>query len=165
MDEQVLKVIERKEDQGLISYTCLDDKKQKFIVPEIELSCFVTLTSPAQRLFSFQFDSPSAYQLRVSTINLIDRLHRSDANGMLGSRTSLLPHQLYITHEVGKRFAPRVLLADEVGLGKTIEAGMIIHQQLCLGLVSRVLIIVPPSLIHQWMVEMLPPVQFAFLDI
>ncbi|PHM43809.1 ATP-dependent helicase HepA [Xenorhabdus szentirmaii] len=48
-----------------------------------------------------------------------------------------------------------MLLADEVGLGKTIEAGMIIHQQLMAGRAERVLIIVPDSLQHQWLVEML----------
>jgi len=47
------------------------------------------------------------------------------------------------------------LLADEVGLGKTIEAGLIIHQQLITGRASRVLIVVPDSLVHQWLVEML----------
>lgn len=56
---------------------------------------------------------------------------------------------------MGKRHHPRVLLADEVGLGKTIEAGMIIHQQLLAGRIERVLIIVPESLQHQWLVEML----------
>jgi ATP-dependent helicase HepA len=74
---------------------------------------------------------------------------------LLGSRTSLLPHQVYIANEVGQRHAPRVLLADEVGLGKTIEAGMIIHQQLLTGRASRVMVLVPPSLLHQWLVEML----------
>jgi ATP-dependent helicase HepA len=49
-----------------------------------------------------------------------------------------------------------VLLADEVGLGKTIEAGLIIHQQLLTGRASRVLILVPDSLVHQWLVEMRP---------
>ncbi len=73
----------------------------------------------------------------------------------MGSRTSLLPHQIYIANEVGQRHAPRVLLADEVGLGKTIEAGMIIQQQLLTGRASRILVLVPPSLLHQWLVEML----------
>ncbi len=49
----------------------------------------------------------------------------------------------------------RVLLADEVGLGKTIEAGMILHQQLLSGAAERVLIVVPETLQHQWLVEML----------
>ncbi|MGA9572834.1 MAG: RNA polymerase-associated protein RapA, partial [Lysobacterales bacterium] len=46
-------------------------------------------------------------------------------------------------------------LADEVGLGKTIEAGLILHQQLITGRAHRVLIAVPGSLVHQWLVEML----------
>ena len=48
-----------------------------------------------------------------------------------------------------------VLLADEVGLGKTIEAGMILHQQVLSARASRVLIMVPENLLHQWLVEML----------
>ena len=75
--------------------------------------------------------------------------------GLAGSRTSLIAHQLYIAHEVSRRYAPRVLLADEVGLGKTIEAGLILHQQLLLERARRVLIVVPESLMHQWLVEML----------
>ena len=47
------------------------------------------------------------------------------------------------------------MLADEVGLGKTIEAGLILHQQLLLERAQRVLIVVPESLMHQWLVEML----------
>ncbi|OZB13028.1 MAG: RNA polymerase-binding ATPase, partial [Marinobacter sp. 34-60-7] len=66
-----------------------------------------------------------------------------------------MPHQIYIAHEVARRHAPRVLLADEVGLGKTIEAGLILHYQLQTGRARRVLIVVPDSLVHQWLVEML----------
>ncbi len=76
-------------------------------------------------------------------------------SGLRGQRTSLIPHQLHIAHDVGRRHAPRVLLADEVGLGKTIEAGMILHQQLLSGAAERVLIVVPETLQHQWLVEML----------
>jgi ATP-dependent helicase HepA len=59
------------------------------------------------------------------------------------------------TKQLAQRDAPRALLADEVGLGKTIEAGLIIHQQLVSGRAKRILIIVPESLMHQWLVEML----------
>ncbi|MFH3854553.1 RNA polymerase-associated protein RapA, partial [Acinetobacter baumannii] len=69
--------------------------------------------------------------------------------------------------EVGKRFAPRVLLADEVGLGKTIEAGLIIHQQLKTGRSERILILVPDSLQYQWMIEMRRRfnLQFSLFDL
>ncbi len=48
-----------------------------------------------------------------------------------------------------------MLLADEVGLGKTIEAGLILHRLLLAGRVERALILVPDSLTHQWLVELL----------
>ena len=44
--------------------------------------------------------------------------YQQQQSGLTGGRVSLIPHQLYIADEVGNRFAPRVLLADEVGLGK-----------------------------------------------
>jgi ATP-dependent helicase HepA len=80
---------------------------------------------------------------------------QSPVKGLLGGRTSLIAHQLYIAHEASNRFAPRIMLADEVGLGKTIEAGLILHYRLLNGLSHRALIIVPESLLHQWLVEML----------
>ena len=67
----------------------------------------------------------------------------------------LIPHQLYIAHEVSNRQSPRVLLADEVGLGKTIEACLILNRLLVCGRANRVLILVPGSLVHQWFVELL----------
>ena len=63
---------------------------------------------------------------------------------------------------MGKRHAPRVLLADEVGLGKTVEAALIIQQQLLTNRAQRVLIVVPSSLVHQWLVEMLRRVNLPF---
>jgi ATP-dependent helicase HepA len=67
----------------------------------------------------------------------------------------LLPHQMYIAGEVASRLVPRVLLADEVGLGKTIEAGLILHRLHLTGRADRILVLVPEALVHQWFVEML----------
>ncbi|MDH5185180.1 MAG: RNA polymerase-associated protein RapA, partial [Gammaproteobacteria bacterium] len=95
------------------------------------------------------------FDLRYLTLQQKNKLTNSPVRGLTGTRTSLIPHQLYIAHEVANRFAPRVLLADEVGLGKTIEAGMILHHQLLTERARRVLIVVPETLTHQWLVEMM----------
>jgi len=58
----------------------------------------------------------------------------------VGPRIQLIPHQLYIAHQVSRRQEPRALLADEVGLGKTIEAGLILHRLLLAGRIQRVVV-------------------------
>lgn len=143
------------ERQGLFFYTGIDDGGNEVNISEVALNCFINLNTPQQRLFSGLLDKLSAFRLRIDTLHHLSRLQQSNVRGLLGARTNHLPHQVYIAHEVAKRYAPRVLLADEVGLGKTIEAGMILHYQLYTGRANRVLIVVPQSLIHQWLVEML----------
>jgi ATP-dependent helicase HepA len=143
------------EEFGLYLYHCQSEAKEAVILPESELAHQIQLQGPADKLFSGQIDKNRDYELRYHTQSHRHRLSQLDISGLAGCRTSLLPHQLYIAHEVANRYAPRVLLADEVGLGKTIEAGLIIHHQLLNERVQRVLIIVPESLVHQWLVEML----------
>ena len=154
-DEQTFQVIKTEQHEGRLIYHASDAEGQEHKIDELDLNSFVELTSPKQRIISGQLDNLKAYKLRCETLLQIHRLQQSPVKGLLGSRTSFLPHQTYIAHEVAKRFAPRVLLADEVGLGKTIEAGMILHYQLHTGQANRVLIIVPNTLTHQWLVEML----------
>jgi len=145
------------EQQGLLSYHGYqeDEPGRKLTIDEGQLDNFIQLSSPSERLFTCQIDPNKWFELRYQSLLYSSRSAHSDLYGLCGSRTSLIPHQLYIAHEVARRYAPRVLLADEVGLGKTIEAGMILHQQLLSERASRVLIVVPESLIHQWLVEML----------
>ncbi|MBI1194418.1 MAG: RNA polymerase-associated protein RapA [Gammaproteobacteria bacterium] len=143
------------ETDGLLRYRGRRDDGGMAELPEGQLDNRIQLNRPGERLFSAQIDPPKWFELRRRTLEHHERLSRSDLRGLTGARTSLIPHQLYIAHEVAGRYAPRVLLADEVGLGKTIEAGLILHQQLLTGLARRVLIIVPDSLVHQWLVEML----------
>ncbi len=63
-------------------------------------------------------------------------------------------YQVEAVRKVLKQFRGRVLLADEVGLGKTIEAGMVLKEYLLRGMAERVLILTPASLVKQWQEEM-----------
>lgn len=143
------------EEAGLLTYVGRKSDGSPARLPEGELDNLIRLNRPAERLFTGQIDADKWFELRYETLQQAERLARSDLRGLTGGRTSLIPHQLYIAHEVANRYAPRVLLADEVGLGKTIEAGLILHQQLLTERARRVLIVVPESLMHQWLVEML----------
>ena len=154
-DEQRLTVTNIEEHEGLLFYTGTDESGNEQQIVETQISCFLKLSTPHQRLFSGLLDKLEAFKLRIDSLNHVSRLQQSKVRGLLGSRTNHLPHQVYIANEVAQRYAPRVLLADEVGLGKTIEAGMILHYQLQTGRAQRILIVVPDTLIHQWLVEMI----------
>tara|TARA_R110002167_G_scaffold3623_4_gene17682 strand:- start:56323 stop:59331 length:3009 start_codon:yes stop_codon:yes gene_type:complete len=132
-----------------------DDVTETIKLPESLLSDTLALNKPLERLFSGQTDASQWFYLRKHTLERLGDIEKSRVLGLCSGRTDLIPHQLYIASEVASRFAPRVMLADEVGLGKTIEAGLILQQQLVTGLASRVLIIVPDALLNQWLVEML----------
>ncbi|WP_369308536.1 RNA polymerase-associated protein RapA [Providencia rettgeri] len=152
-----LQVESIEEDKGLLTYigTRLDTQESDVSLREVFLDSKLTFNKPQDRLFAGQIDRMDRFALRFRARKFQSEQVKHQATGLRGIRASLIPHQLHIANEVGKRHHPRVLLADEVGLGKTIEAGMIIHQQLMAGRAERVLIIVPDSLQHQWLVEML----------
>lgn len=161
-----LKVTQVNERNGLIVYSGVSESRDSLELTEEQLAHHLQLNRPAERLFTGQFDQNKWFRIRYRTLLIRDRLAKAPLYGLTGTRTSLIPHQLYIAHEVARRYAPRVLLADEVGLGKTIEAGLILHQQLLTERARRVLIVVPETLIHQWLVEMLRRfnLQFSIFD-
>jgi SNF2 family DNA or RNA helicase len=66
------------------------------------------------------------------------------------SRVQLLPHQLWVCHRVSRTWPFRWLVADDVGLGKTIEAGLILMPQIAAGRIRRLLILAPAKLVPQW---------------
>ena len=156
--------VESIEEQNLLLtyHGTRTDTGEAASLKEVMIDHFIKFNKPHDRLLNGQVDRLDWFQLRKSCLNKQFEQQQSDLTGLVGGRVSLIPHQLYIADEVGKRFAPRVLLADEVGLGKTIEAGLIIHQQLVSGRAGRVLVIVPEPLMHQWLVEMLRRFNLAF---
>ena len=143
------------EREALLIYSARDPDGHLHEVAESRLNNQIRLNRPTERLFNGQVDRNSWFELRYRSRLLSTAMAEDPLRGLIGGRVSLIPHQLYIANEVANRHAPRVLLADEVGLGKTIEAGMIIHHQLVTERARRVLIVVPESLVHQWLVEML----------
>lgn len=148
-------VLDVQEMNGLLFYLVKNAQGEEIIVNEKELSPIISFSQAKDRLFSAQIDRSEHFALRYQTLLHQQAQFQSPLRGLRGNRAGLIPHQLHIAQEVGNRINPRVLLADEVGLGKTIEAGMILQNQLFAEKVQRVLIIVPETLQHQWLVEML----------
>ncbi|MGK3113890.1 RNA polymerase-associated protein RapA [Candidatus Pantoea formicae] len=163
-----MSVDEVRNDNELMTYigTRLDTAESGVVMREVMLDSKLVFSKPQDRLFAGQLDRMDRFALRFRARKYQSEQYRLPISGLRGMRTNLIPHQLHIAHDVGRRHAPRVLLADEVGLGKTIEAGMIIQQQLLAGRAERVLIVVPETLQHQWLVEMLRRfnLRFALFD-
>ena len=123
-------------------------------ISEAELSDTISFSKPEDRLKAGQVDDLEAFDLRVDALRRRAAIRQSPVRGFCGGRVDLLPHQMFIASEVAGRLVPRVLLADEVGLGKTIEACLILHRLHLTGRAERVLILVPEPLVHQWFVEL-----------
>ena len=90
-------------------------------------------------------------------VTLLSKIKNETASGFLSSISNgiiPLPHQFHALNRVLKTNNIRYILADEGGLGKTIEAGMIVKELKARGLVQRVLVVCPTGLVTQWASEM-----------
>ncbi|MCB1044784.1 MAG: RNA polymerase-associated protein RapA [Acidobacteria bacterium] len=142
-------ISEVKEQGGLLYYVEGDR-----IIPETELAANLSHDHPDQILLAGQLQTPRSYDVRRRAWDVKLSALGTSMRGLVGARIELIPHQLYIAWSVGQRVQPRILLSDEVGMGKTIEAGLIFHQLWVTSQVRRVLVLTPQSLIHQWLVEL-----------
>ena len=147
-DSFVIESVE--EEEGLLIYRG-EGKRLR----EDEISNMPNFSLPQERFMKGKVDPIEVFDLRLRTLRNQRASRQSPVRGFLGGRVELIPHQMYILHEVSNRQIPRVLLADEVGLGKTIEACLILQRLLAVGKAGRVLILVPETLTHQWFVELL----------
>jgi ATP-dependent helicase HepA len=93
----------------------------------------------------------------VTRINILHLLALREADGLgsfLGGRVRLFPHQLHVAERASASDPVRWLLADEVGLGKTIEASLILNRLVHAGKVERCLVVAPDALAVQWLGEL-----------
>ena len=124
-------------------------------IPESAIADTSVAAAPLDRFKKGIIDPLEEFDTRYDLLRLHADTESSAIAGYIGCRIDLLPHQLSIADSVCRQRVPRALLADETGLGKTIEAGLILSRLHALGRITRALILVPESLVHQWFVELL----------
>ncbi len=138
----------------LYRYTVEAEGKKPQIRSEADLRAPAPREGPAEQLASGRWGAPEDFRLRAETVRL-DLERRADALGALfASRVYVKPHQVSVAHQVLSAPQPRFVLADEVGLGKTIEAGLVLSALLHAGLVKRCLVVAPSHLTVQWLAEL-----------
>ncbi len=155
--ERELIVVSVEEREGLLVY-----HGESFSLPETELDDQQSFNTADARLMSGRADANGRFKLRLEALEWRSRMRQSPTYGFAGARVSLISHQMRVATATASRRPPRVLLADEVGLGKTIEACLAMARLISTGRVTRVLVLVPESLVHQWFVELLRRFNLAF---
>lgn len=148
--------VEREEEgaRGLKRYVVQLDDGTETELPETELRALPPRPDLLAMLKEGRAADAKNFLLRRTALRLDDE-RRNDALGaLLASRVMVKPHQVGVVQRVLSSRRPRFVLADEVGLGKTIEAGMIFSALRLAGLARRVLVVAPSHLSVQWLVEL-----------
>lgn len=139
-----VQILEKIEAWGYLSYHVFNPSTGKvYKVTEEQLNCKGITNTYDENYLRY--------------VTLLSKIKNETASGILSSLSSgviPLPHQLHVLNRVMKSNKIRYILADEVGLGKTIEAGMIIKELKTRGLVKRILVVCPTGLVTQWELEM-----------
>src|SRR5690242_11060555 len=140
--------------RGLRRYVLRFEDGTEDELPESEVHAPPPETDLLTTLREGRVADARAFLLRRQALTL-DEERRNDALGaLLASRVMVKPHQAGVVQRVLSARRPRFVLADEVGLGKTIEAGMIFSALRLSGLARRVLVVAPSHLTVQWLVEL-----------
>ncbi len=148
--------------RGLRRYLLRYEDGTEDELPESEVQAPVPDTDLLSTLREGRVAEAKAFLLRRQALTL-DEERRNDALGaLLASRVMVKAHQIGVVQRVLSARGPRFVLADEVGLGKTIEAGMIFSALRLSGLAARVLVIAPSHLTVQWLAELFHKFQQLF---
>jgi len=110
--------------------------------------------SLADRLAAGDIDDLEDFLTRLEVLHLLETREAEGLGSFLGGRVRLFPHQLHVASRATARMPVRWLLADEVGLGKTIEAALIMNRLLHTQQIERCLVVAPESLTIQWLGEL-----------
>jgi SNF2 family DNA or RNA helicase len=128
-----------------------DRTKEKITLPVSQLS---SLLPPKLKFKAQQFSSSSLFMLRFLKDQILATISQQGLRSAGNFKILPLPHQLLAVDFVLGQFKPRALIADEVGLGKTIEAAIIYEELKARNIAKRILIVAPSGLCDQWQDEM-----------
>lgn len=128
-----------------------DRTKEKITLPVSELS---TLLSPELKFNSKEFSSAGMFTLKLLKDQILATISQQGLRSAGNFKILPLPHQLLAVDFVLGQFKPRALIADEVGLGKTIEAALIFEELKARNIAKKILIVAPSGLCGQWQDEM-----------
>ena len=120
---------------------------------ETQLSDEAPRAGALEHLESLQLGPFQDFELRAQAYQLQGKCAAHPGRGLVGPRVALLSHQLFVASKALQQRPVRYLLADEVGLGKTIEAGLIASGLHAVGEAETLLVVVPQPLKHQWLAE------------
>lgn len=112
------------------------------------------VTDPIDLLRTGGIDLARKTNLRISATRIRLAHHYDELSSLANSRVEIKEHQVAVVHRVATTYPHRFILADEVGLGKTIEAGLILKELRARGVAKRVLILVPAGIVSQWQYEL-----------
>ena len=139
-----VKILDRSEVWGFVSYKVFNPSEDAiYKLSEEQISASATTQSVDVNYLRY--------------ITLLSKIKNETATGILSNLSNgiiPLPHQIHVLNRAVSSNNIRYILADEVGLGKTIEAGLIIKELKIRGLIKRVLIVCPKGLVTQWGMEM-----------
>lgn len=144
------RVERRGEPQGALETYALEDGRT---VSEDQLVPSVRDIGAKVRLASLNLAHPAVLRTRMQGLALASIWPRPGVAGVLGARAMWLPHQIDVACRAIASDPVRMLLADEVGLGKTVEATLIYAGLRCEGRAQRVLVLTPAQLTIQWLGE------------
>jgi ATP-dependent helicase HepA len=139
----------------------------RFLSPAaIFVRCMTPIEDPTETLVYKAHETPFFHDRRFRFVRSLisQRAAARGMTGLLSSRICLYPHQVEVVRRVLEDPVQRYLLADEVGLGKTIEAGVVLRQYLLDATDGRAVVLVPPLLVDQWAEELESKFQISRFD-
>jgi len=124
------------------------------VVDDAEIWPLTRANTPVEQLANLRLDSLDSFRNRLHGLELMQVREAGGLGSFLGGRIELFPHQLWAARRAVEENPVRWLLADEVGLGKTVEACLVLSALLRTGRADRALVVAPPTLTIQWLGEL-----------
>jgi SNF2 family DNA or RNA helicase len=142
-----------RETDGLATYDVQFGMRRKRI-PEADILPVAPASDPFELLRDGELHDAAAFCLAIQARRLQYAYSYDELVSLSNARIELLPHQVFVAHRILTAYPRSFLLADEVGLGKTIEAGLVIKELRARGAAKRVLVVAPAGLVPQWVDEL-----------